>query len=182
MQSDFQRRKELRSAIASFLVTLALAISIAIVLYSLYFGQRKVEPVPPIQSSSSIQVLELELEKIRAEMGRLKVAVPVPSGTTTSQLAQELQQATAIIKELDARLTSLEKAILANPAKALELPLIQRDIDGLRLSQQATGVYLKESVDRVYDLNKWLLGGLAVSIITLALSTFVRGRPKGSEQ
>ncbi len=181
MQSDFEKRKKLKEAISSLLFSLTLVISAVVAVYSFNFGKRITVSIQPPSQPPSVPAFETEMVKIRADLDRLKgAAQALPTGTP-SQLALEVQQATSNIKALDSRLASLETAILANPAKALQIPLIQRDIDGLRLSQQAASTYLKESVDRIYDLNKWLLGGLAVSIITLALSTFFRSKTKSSE-
>lgn len=51
-------------------------------------------------------------------------------------------------------LLKLENAILTTPSKALEIPLLQRDLENTKISQQAMISAVKDGVDRVYDLNK----------------------------
>ena len=84
------------------------------------------------------------------------------------------------IERISSRLEALEKAIMADPAKALQVPLIQRDLEALKSAQQIASAQTKDSVDRIYDLNKWLLGGMAISVMTLAISSFLRGRPSSA--
>ena len=84
---------------------------------------------------------------------------------------RQLQKAVADIQD---REDKLEKAILTNPSKALEIPLIQRDLENIKVTQQANILSSKESIDRIYDLAKWLLGGIAVSIFTQAVVNFLK--------
>ena len=53
-----------------------------------------------------------------------------------------------------------------NPMKALEVVLLRKDIDNLEKRLQTDLVSVKHEIERVYDLNKWLLGFM----ITIALS------------
>jgi hypothetical protein len=41
---------------------------------------------------------------------------------------------------------------------------------------------VKESVDRIYDINKWLLGGMAVSVIALAIGNFFKAAAPSNEK
>jgi hypothetical protein len=56
------------------------------------------------------------------------------------------------------------------------MPLFQRDLENIRISEQSNSSVLKDSVDRIYDLNKWLLGAMAISIITLAVANFFKAK------
>ncbi|HVN95357.1 MAG TPA: hypothetical protein VMT62_02920 [Syntrophorhabdaceae bacterium] len=91
----------------------------------------------------------------------------------------EIRRLQVSLKDIDSRLGKLEAAILSTPSKALEIPLLQRDIENIKVAQQSGVASLRDSVDRVYDLNKWLLGAMAVSIISLALATFLKGKNVG---
>jgi hypothetical protein len=92
-----------------------------------------------------------------------------------SKAGLQLDQLQKSVADLQTRQVRIEQAILANPIKALEIPLLQRDLDGLKTAQQDSILALRQNVDRVYDLNKWLLGAMAVSIVTLAISNFLKG-------
>jgi len=93
-------------------------------------------------------------------------------------LSLELQKVTTSVNDLNTRESKIEAVILENPAKALETPLLRRDLDNVRESQKEALVSLKDSVDRIYDLNKWLLGAMAVSIVTLAAGNFLKSETK----
>jgi len=123
--------------------------------------------------------LQLEIEALRSQVKTLKLDTQKltqlpPENKMAIQFAHTQESVTG----LGSRLEKIEAAILASPAKALEIPLLQRDIENLRITQQSSLIAVKEGVDRLYDINKWLLGAMAISIITLALSNFLR--PKES--
>ena len=88
----------------------------------------------------------------------------------------EIQNLKASTIELTTKQGKNKSAILESPSKALEIPLLRRDLDSVRQLQQSGLVAMKESVDRIYDLSKWLMGGIAVSIVSLALSNLLKPR------
>ncbi|TKD37244.1 hypothetical protein [Azotobacter chroococcum] len=131
---------------------------------------------PPVVKS--LQAAEIEVSKLREQITTLRSeTAKITQIPDEAKLGVRLGELNQLVKSLDERLQKLETAILSNPAKALEIPLLQRDLENLRQSQQANLTAVKEGVDRLYDINKWLLGAMAISIITLALSNFLRSRP-----
>ncbi len=92
-------------------------------------------------------------------------------------LGRQLEPLRSEVALIDARLSALEAAIKEDPSKALAVPLLQRDLDNLASAHKAEIESLGAAIDRVYDLNKWFMGGLAVSLLSLALSNLVQGRP-----
>ena len=121
--------------------------------------------------AAQVEGLKRELELLRANAAK---AATLPDD---AKLAQQLVQLASTGKSLDDRLQRLEAVILSNPAKALEIPLLQRDLEALRVAQQTNQLAAKDSVDRLYDISKWLLGTMAISIITMALSNLLKPRP-----
>lgn len=73
---------------------------------------------------------------------------------------------------LSGRLQALEQAIQSTPEKALTMPLMRRDIDNLKESNAQGIGAIKASVDQIYDLTKWLLGALAVGVLSLVISNY----------
>jgi hypothetical protein len=124
------------------------------------------------QYASEVSALRTELKEMRS---RLDTLSKLPEHSKTGA---ELAKLSRMMSEMQSKQAKIEQAILSNPAKALEIPLMQRDLESLRSSQQASAVALKDAVDRVYDLNKWLLGAMAVSVLSLALGTFLRRKPE----
>lgn len=84
------------------------------------------------------------------------------------------RQATA-----DARMKRLEDVILPDPAKAIDLVLLHRDIDALRGTVSATGATAKQDIDRIYDLTKWIVGLLftmSLGILGLAAANVFKAK------
>jgi len=83
------------------------------------------------------------------------------------------------LNELTSRLSSIEGVLLDNPSKALRTVLIQKDLDNMKATNQAELFAVRQEIDRVYDLNKWLIGlmfTMAVGILSLAISNLFKGK------
>jgi hypothetical protein len=117
-----------------------------------------------------IRLVNDEVKKIQQHIESLST---IPKEDALNIEIQNLKAATG---EISAREAKIESAILESPSKALEIPLLKHDVDAIKESQQSSLAALKDSVDRIYDLNKWLLGAMAVSIVTLAVGNFVKSR------
>jgi hypothetical protein len=76
---------------------------------------------------------------------------------TDSALNLQLQQLSTSVADISSRLSKLESVILENPVKALEIPLMKRDIENIKDSEKEGFKRLKENIDRTYDISKWLL-------------------------
>jgi hypothetical protein len=86
----------------------------------------------------------------------------------------------ASVRGLDARLTALEGAIGESPVKALEVPLLRRDLENLKQSDAAATDGLRSDYDRQYDLMKWLLGTFVLGMIGTLATLFALSR-RGKE-
>lgn len=140
-------------------------------------------PLMPIAPDIELSAAHVAIRELSEEVARLtelternkvssKATGTEPTVVSKGRDGAQLQRLESDIAKIDKRLRQLEQAILASPAKALEIPLLQRDVDNLKASNQSSIAALKDSVDRVYDLNKWLLGTMALSITSLALTSF----------
>ena len=179
------RRLTWQYMLKSLTISISLGAAAAVILFivneSYNYGKQLagVERDVDATQNKSLQTLEAQVADLRDELNKTKqVIATTAAGNVQVQFARQLQQVTNDLRKLEEKQGRIEKAILANPAKALEIPLIQRDIEAIKASQQSAGAVLKDSVDRVYDLNKWLLGGMAVSIMALALSTLLPTKRK----
>jgi hypothetical protein len=147
-------------------------IGILVSLSALYFSEPSKRPAPPPRVNFSIHAAGSSLSKPVAVGGAGHlVAINTTPSTSDRSLAPEL-------KELNSRLEKLEQAVVKTPETALALPLLRRDLDAMKEVVQASNTYFKDSVDRIYDLNKWLLGTMAVSVIGLAITTFLKPTSK----
>lgn len=96
--------------------------------------------------------------------------------TRLPQGNREAAQIAGLTSKLDAverRQTQLEQAIMSSPEKALAMPLMRRDIDNMKDSNVQNLAAIKQSVDQIYDLTKWLLGALAIGVLSLAIANFL---------
>lgn len=118
--------------------------------------------------------LQEELQSIKADIRNISKL------SSNEKLAFQMSQVQRDIQQITQRQQKLENAILTSPSKALEIPLLQRDIENIKSLQKENIIAIKEGIDRVYDLNKWLLGAMAVSVVTLAVSNFLKGKESSS--
>jgi len=167
---------QLLALIAAFITILATFAGV----FNNYIAERVMVPDLKLESrfeslDVKIKALDDGLVKLRAQTENLSL---LPE---QSKVAIQLKGIDAAVKDLQTRHSELEQAILANPGKAIEVPLLRKDLDNLKDAQQQNALALKQGVDQVYDLNKWLLGAMAVSIVTLAVSNLLRGTEKKSE-
>jgi hypothetical protein len=85
----------------------------------------------------------------------------------------------ASVQQLRADVDGLDAAILADPAKALAVPMLRRDLDSLAQRNRDDLLAARDEIGRVYDLTKWFIGlmfTMAVGLIGLAVTTFMQQR------
>jgi hypothetical protein len=178
-ESSLERTDRIRRILALISLVTALVAALFTSSATLYRTQRADLPSQQQFDFQRIQAAINEMETLRAQIKAVQVdtqkLIQLPPD---AKLSVQLAQMDKSVSDIGERLSKLESAILTTPAKALEIPLLQRDVENLRVSHQNSLLAVKEGVDRLYDINKWLLGALAISIITLALSNFLR--PKES--
>lgn len=105
------------------------------------------------QLASDIVTLRGQQQHLEEALKAAVNGLPSDAGTAT-----KLTEMQASVSDIQQRMEKLEAAIMATPAKALEVPLLQRDLEHLKTLQGATMESTKASTDRVYDLLKWLVG------------------------
>jgi hypothetical protein len=127
------------------------------------------------QIRRTLDRLDYQDEQLGHLQGQLQSLSNVPE---EGKIAVQLKTLDDTLSELKVRQSKLEEVILNNPAKAIEVPLLRKDLDNLKDAQQQNVLALKQGVEQVYDLNKWLLGTMAISIIMLVLSKFFGGGEK----
>lgn len=115
-----------------------------------------------------------EVAAVQRQLAALK---PPLAGRAPS--TSEVEALRRLVSELAVRQKRIEDAISRDPARALELPLLRRDLDNIKESQAQAADTMKQSVSQIYDLNKWLIGGGALSLLAIAVSMLL-ARWKGS--
>ena len=122
------------------------------------------------------QELSAQAMSIKAISARLEALGNLPSG---SEAAVQLTALRTDFAGLDKRVQEIETAIVANPTKALAVPLLRQDLETVKLNAQKESESQAKQIDRIYDQNKWFIGlmfTMAIGIIGLAVSNFLQAR------
>lgn len=137
-------------------------------------------------SKKSDQVFEAQIQDIKAQIqiDAIEAKVDAVSARLRGQALNNKgpitdDEAVAMRKSLDdlsVRMKRLEDAISSDPKRALEVPLMRRDLDNLDKSQAQAIASIKQVVDSVYDLTKWVLGGTVFVVIAVAVSNLLTAR------
>lgn len=69
------------------------------------------------------------------------------------------------LSSLDSRLGVLERSISENPEKALSIPMLRKDLESMAKLIDGNRLALSVELARVYDQQKWMLGGIGAVLI-----------------
>lgn len=133
--------------------------------YTNALGEERLREISKLAKEASAKSDELSVKINKSE-----AAAPLRSsefGMLQKQLA-----------DITARQHRIEQVILTNPAKALEVPMLRRDIDSNAKATTDALASMQHSVDRVYDQNKYVMLTIFASIVLLAISTFLKAGKK----
>ncbi len=123
------------------------------------------------------QVGRQQITKLENEMSILKAQVAelttVPQSVKVSTRLKELD---VKVSSIDEKLNALNKAIMASPEKALEIPMLRRDVLALQKQYENATMSLEREITRAYDTIKWVVGTIVLGIIGLVVSLFLRGK------
>jgi len=97
-------------------------------------------------------------------------------------LSLQVTQLEAGFENLQGRLDRFEKAVIADPARAIELPLLRRDLEHLRSIQDAGMVAMKESIDRTFTMLITFMGIIGASIVGLAIANIFTPKVPATEK
>jgi hypothetical protein len=85
------------------------------------------------------------------------------------------------------RVSVIEKAVIDNPERALQLTLLSREMENLKITYRSDQESIRKEIERIYDFNKWFIGlmfTMALSVVGLAVTNLVAQRKseKGTEK
>lgn len=78
------------------------------------------------------------------------------------------------IQSLDKRFSEIERAILQDPAKALQLPILRKDLEKTQELTVAQTAALRQDIERTYSLITGTMIALALAVLAPALSNLSR--------
>jgi flagellar basal body-associated protein FliL len=85
------------------------------------------------------------------------------------------------IIELEKKIETLNNIIIENPEKSLTIPLMKKDIENIRKGNDLQIELIKDKVETVIDLNKWILGLIFSLLITIVISNLSKSKLKNDE-
>jgi seryl-tRNA synthetase len=180
MKQNSGFKEFLRGRVLEVLGIVLATVSVASAIVALFLNTSSTPKMPDyIQPHiEKLNELSAQFNEIREQQQKLENDIKFLSQVPVeSKMAAQLSQIETLVKEIQTREAKLEQAILNDPAKAIEVPLMRRDLDSLKDKNQADLLAVRQEVDRVYDQNKWflsLMGTMALGILTLALSNFFK--------
>ena len=131
----------------------------------------------PAQFRAEAANLHAEVEKLAADLKSIQTDLrDVAALPKDAKLGIGLQQTQKAIRDITERQDRLEQIIVTNPAKALELSLLQRDLETVKATQQASLTAVKEAVDGSSSLTHWALAAMAIGLILLTLGNVLKGK------
>jgi translation initiation factor 6 (eIF-6) len=84
------------------------------------------------------------------------------------------------IQELEKKIQTLNNIIIENPEKSLTIPLLNKDIQSIKRENDLQIELIKDKVETVVDLNKWILGLIFSLLITIVISNLAKNKPKNN--
>lgn len=112
-----------------------------------------------VQATLVASTPERGRETITAELNHVR--------SVSDETAQKIRELTSTFDRSTDRISKLETVILADPQKAVAIPLIQRDLETIRAQVQRDVEGLRVENARTYDLMKWLIGLMALVSLSL---------------
>lgn len=174
--SDYLRKTSI------IIASVGLIISIIVML----FGTNKIyqitnQPTPTPTNISIPFSLATQIVMIDQDVSSLKEEFTNLSQNLSNSNNSDLVSINTQIESLQTRLAAIEKIILEDPVKALDMTLIKRDVDnltetydsGLASIQETT----KSEIERLYKQNQWFIGlmmTMTIGLLGIVFSNFIK--------
>jgi hypothetical protein len=183
------RQAQSASRFATLVAGVASSVAIAITASQLFGLVSDKKPDDSIEARlSKIEATQIEQANVLAGLTvtaqSLQKAIEVgdlkPKSISDSR---DLAKLSEDIKNATSKIAALEAALNTDPAKALAVPLLRKDLDNTRDSLKANIDQTKSEIDRIYDQNKWFIGlmfTIALSVLSMAASNLLYRRSPDS--
>lgn len=170
----------LSDAMKEYLPIVSATIGVFALIFANYSGT-KFEPANTNSTDidkifTQIQQTQGELEKINSQV---KVLSQAPDET---KFAAQVSGLNNSVNSLQERFTKIEALLVQDPTKALEVPLMRKDMETLKESNQTAFANLRQDIDRTFNLLLVSILALAVAILAPALSNLIGRKEKPQEE
>jgi septal ring factor EnvC (AmiA/AmiB activator) len=152
---DFEKIWQIGSLILAFA-------SLVFAIYSLAFDTKSFTGIFPnggmdsnTASKAQVESINAEITDIKQEQENLNHKIDTLSQVTNETvLSSQLADVKNSVESIDTRLSSIENLIIQNPQKALEIPLLRKDLDNLTTTNEIQMTALRQDVERSYNFSK----------------------------
>jgi hypothetical protein len=142
-------------------------------LFSLGFLQENKNDGSVLVTKTEIDSIILELDLLKQEQQILREQIASLSEPTSDvALSSNVSKLEKSTKAIDERLEIIEDLIIQDPQKALEIPLIRKDIEHITESVNVKIDIINREIERFYNI-------VVVSFLTLAIGVLTPGIVNG---
>lgn len=120
--------------------------------------------------SESINIINREIDTIKSQLEDL---IKVPESI---QVAAKIKELDLHVAELNKKYDTIGKTILASPEKALDIPMLRRDISELRNRYESEIRSLEREHTNFSETIRWVIGSIIIGIIAIAVNIFYKGK------
>ena len=141
---------------------------------SIKIGDLQIDAPPPALSVGVPEKVEKELNSIKSQLANI---TKVPKDVA---VALEITNLKDQVKDLESQIKIINEAIMQSPEKALNIPMLRKDVDALKLQYENATKSLEREIGSAYGIIKWVLGTIVFGILGIAASVFIAVREKKS--
>ena len=146
---------------------LGLILAVALAFFSPTEGVKR----PVLASQDSVVALNERVSSIEGRINELGSKIEGLSRLTDeSKASAELASVQGSLDGLQGRFTKIEGLIVQDPSKALEIPLLRKDLESIKESTQLTIGGLRQDLERAYTLLVGTMVALAIAVLAPAVS------------
>ncbi|MCJ1883020.1 hypothetical protein [Pseudomonas nitroreducens] len=127
--------------------------------------------------------IKADLDSLRSDLNVLRKSLEGSDRVDALMVSNKLAERDHEVKVLSDKVLALEAALNSDPAKALAVPILRKDLDNAREGFKNSTEQTKLEIDRIYDQNKWFIGlmfTVSLSVLGMAASIIFTGRKESS--
>lgn len=159
LQKKFSDETKKRKILKLLNITITFISVLGISVLAYYF----VNTIFDRENNSEYQSLKNENQNLKKSIQELKIQKIVKiidTGIIKNNRIQILEQ----------KIEKLNNIILENPEKSLTIPLLSKEIENQKSNTEIKIESLKDKVETVVDLNKWILGLIFSLLLTIIIA------------
>ena len=117
------------------------------------------------ETISEYQTLKSENQYLKKSLQALKIKLEKNNTLKDTGITKSSR-----IEILEQKIENLNKIILEDPEKSLTIPLLNKEIENQKSNTEIKIEFLKDKVETVIELNKWILGLIFSLLVTIIIA------------